>query len=268
VVKVKVLKGVLGVICAALLVVTLVLLGGVNKGTRAAATVNGKVITEQEVTEQIDVLRKQYGCTDDEAWAKLLGQSGMTAEDMRKQVIDYKAQVMLVNAAASEQGIEVTDAEVEQQVNQTREAMGYADDASWEEFLSTQGFTEAAYDEQVATSLRLQKLVEQFSGGLTDEQLQNYVDEFASFFETDSWKAPEGGGHIDLGSVPEDVLEKMRSGAQSYYANYAYEDYVEDLTLKADIAIKPMPKGLSYDVEPVALPPAGGSDDDAAQQMR
>ena len=252
----KVLKGVLGVICAALLVVTLVLLGGVNKGTRAAATVNGKVITEQEVTEQIDVLRKQYGCTDDEAWAKLLGQSGMTAE------------VMLVNAAASEQGIEVTDAEVEQQVNQTREAMGYADDASWEEFLSTQGFTEAAYDEQVATSLRLQKLVEQFSGGLTDEQLQNYVDEFASFFETDSWKAPEGGGHIDLGSVPEDVLEKMRSGAQSYYANYAYEDYVEDLTLKADIDIKPMPKGLSYDVEPVALPPAGGSGDDAAQQMR
>ena len=69
------------------------------------------MITEQEVTEQIDVLRKQYGCTDDEAWAKLLGQSGMTAEDMRKQVIDYKAQVMLVNAAASEQGIEVTDAE-------------------------------------------------------------------------------------------------------------------------------------------------------------
>lgn len=265
----KVLKGVLGIICAALLVVTLFLLGGVNKGVRTAATVNGKAITEKEVTEQIDVLRKQYGCTDDESWAMLLGQSGLTPEGMREQVIDYKAQIMLVNDAAREQGIEVTDAEIAQQVDQTREAMGYSDDASWEEFLASQGFTEAAYDEQVvATNLRLQKLVEQFTGGLTDEQFQDYVDEFASFFATDSWQAPEEGGHVDLDSIPADVLEKMRSGAQSYYANYAYTDYVEDLMLKADIDIKPMPKGLSYDVEPVALPPAGGSADDAAQQMR
>ena len=48
-----------------------------------AATVNGKKIMEQDITDEIQKMREQIGAQTDEVWASYLSSNNMTPSSMR-----------------------------------------------------------------------------------------------------------------------------------------------------------------------------------------
>ena len=78
-----------------------------------AATINGTNLTEDTVTKQIMSMRTSYGYTKDEDWAQYLVDNNLTPKKYRKQLIDSYTQQILLQQAQKENGVTVSDEEVE-----------------------------------------------------------------------------------------------------------------------------------------------------------
>ena len=128
-----------------------------------AATVNGEEITEQEVTDYIEQYRTYTDNTDDAAFATFLEESGLTPETLRNNVIQMFIEQKVVEAKAAELGIEVTDDELNEVLDQYKSAYGYADDdEGWAEYIKEMGYAdEEAFNDERKFSILEQKLVEQ-----------------------------------------------------------------------------------------------------------
>ena len=78
-----------------------------------AATINGTNLTEDTVTKQIMSMRTSYGYTKDKDWAQYLVDNDLTPKKYRKQLIDSYTQQILLQQAQKENGVTVSDKEVE-----------------------------------------------------------------------------------------------------------------------------------------------------------
>ena len=78
-----------------------------------AATINGTNLTEDTVTKQIMSMRTSYGYTKDKDWAQYLVDNDLTPKKYRKQLIDSYTQQILLQQAQKENGVTVSDEEVE-----------------------------------------------------------------------------------------------------------------------------------------------------------
>lgn len=188
------------------------------------ARVNGVEITKDayltELQQQIQQVTTQYGLdwndTDNQSLLASFQDSvlgGMVNEELERQL-------------ATAEGITVTAAEVELERTSAMTnvlASGYY--ASWEDFLTAMGYTEASLDKQISTYLLYQKLVVAHGGPAEAEQVHaahilvttaetatlvlEKLDAGASFAElateysTDTGSAEQGG---DLGWFPRGVM--------------------------------------------------------------
>ena len=143
-----------------------------------AATVNGHDIMESEVNDYIDGYRKAYGLGTDAQWATFLDEQDGTASAYREAAIRQIAERYVVGSIADDEGISVTDDEVDAAIANAREQAGYAgDDDGWDAFLSSIGKDKDSYRADVRSTLLVRKYVTSHARIETpsDAQMRSYA---------------------------------------------------------------------------------------------
>jgi foldase protein PrsA len=158
----------LAVVCGVLALAVLGVSGCSNQGV--AARVNGQAITTADVQAQLDQLKKQYPnmFTGADGEGRLL--------DFKKRILDNLVNQTLVEQAAKKQGITITDADIQKQIDQLKS--GFKDQAQFEQALTSAGMSTDALKTQIRNQLLTQKLIEKLSTSakVTDADIKAYYD--------------------------------------------------------------------------------------------
>lgn len=181
---------------------------GCNSDENVAARVNGDEISLTELNQQVDQLKKQYPNMFEGAdgEGRLL--------DFKQRLLDNLINQKLVEQAAEDKGIEVTDADVEKQIEQLK--AGFKDDAQFQQALKSAGLDEEGLQKQVREQLLTQKLIEALTKDtekITEAEIKEYFEANKSQFEQ---KAATRASHILF--KPEDeatakqVLAELQAG--------------------------------------------------------
>ena len=197
---------VLGIALCALLVVGAVGLSGCSNKD-VAAKVNGQVIKVSDLNSQLDQLKKQYPqmFSGSDAAGRLL--------DFKQRLLENLINQALIEQAAKSKGINVSDADVQKQIDQLKS--GFKDSSQFEQALKSAGMTIDQLKTQIRNQLVTQKLVETLAANqkISDSDIQAYYDKNKSqFFQ----KAAKRASHILF--KPEDkataakVLKQIQAG--------------------------------------------------------
>ena len=191
-----------------------------------AATVNGVEIQEQTITDYIEDFRAAQGLQEEQAWGAWMAMYNEDPSAVRSDVIDYYVDEELVRQAAEENGITVTDEEIQAQVDQTRSQ--YPSDEAWESALESAGTTEDQYRDRLRTAMLEQKLEEQVASDTeepSDEELLEYVQAYAPAFS-----GAKRSSHILFNSndaeTAQKVLDQINNGEITF--EDAVAEYSED----------------------------------------
>ena len=117
-----------------------------------AAVVNGTVVTQDEVDEAVATEKKRLGLTTASDWQSYLDANSMTEWDFRAGVIDELIDNILLDAAATSHGVQISDDEVQAAVAEVESL--YPSHNSFVIAISNSGFTEQSY----AAAMRAQML--------------------------------------------------------------------------------------------------------------
>ena len=142
---------VLGVALCALLVVGAVSLTGCgNKDV--AAKVNGQAIKASELDAQLAQLKKQYPqmFAGSDSAGRLL--------DFKQRLLENLVNQALIEQAAKDKGINVSDADLQKQIDQLKS--GFKDESAFEQALKSAGMTLDQLKSQIRNQLITQKLIE------------------------------------------------------------------------------------------------------------
>lgn len=127
-----------------------------------AASGPGYQVTEQEVSDYISQYRKYIDCSDDVKWATLLDESNQSPADVRQSAIEYLALGKIIEQKANELGIEATDDEIAQIVNDAKTDAGLSgNDSGWKSLLKATGYTEDGYSTDAKRTVLSRKICEQ-----------------------------------------------------------------------------------------------------------
>jgi foldase protein PrsA len=192
-------------LCGALLIGALGVSGCSNKNV--VAKVNGESISTDQLNQQLDQLKKQYPnmFTGADGEGRLL--------DFKQRLLDNIINQKLIEQAAKDKGIKVSDADIQKQIDQLK--AGFKDQAQFDEALKSAGMTVDTLKLQIRNQLVTQKLIESLSADskVTEADIQSYYDKNkAQFFQ----KASKRASHILF--KPEDkatalkVLAEVKAG--------------------------------------------------------
>jgi len=169
--------------------------------TRNAASVNGSVITVQELDREFDLL------------AQRMARQGLPiaeekADDVRSSVLENLINVELLSQESRKQKIDVEDAAVERQFEAFRERIGNQE--RFAQALLQMGLTESALKAKIRENLAIRKLISQaVEPGVTvsDEEARSFYEQNRSAFQE-----PEKvrARHILIKVGPETDKEKAR----------------------------------------------------------
>lgn len=210
------------VLCAALALGAFALSGCSNKDV--AAKVNGQVITQTELNTQLEQLKKQYPnmFTGADGEGRLL--------DFKQRLLDNLINQALIEQAAKQKNITVSDADVQKQIDQLKS--GFKDQTQFESALKSAGMTLDTLKSQIKNQLVTQKLIESLSSSsqVSQADIQAYYDKNKTqFFQ----KPAKRASHILF--KPEDkataakVLKEIQSG-QITFADAAKKYSVDTAT--------------------------------------
>ncbi len=194
-----------GALCAALLIGALGVSGCSNKDT--AAKVNGEAVSTEALNQQLEQLKKQYPnmFTGADGEGRLL--------DFKQRLLDNIINQKLIEQAAKDKGIKISDADVQKQIDQLR--AGFKDQAQFDEALKSAGMTVDGLKTQIRNQLVTQKLIDSLSSNskVSEADIQAYYDKNkAQFYQ----KASKKASHILF--KPEDkakaeaVLAEVKDG--------------------------------------------------------
>ena len=200
-----------------------------------AATINGTNLTEDTVTKQIMSMRTSYGYTKDKDWAQYLVDNDLTPKKYRKQLIDSYTQQILLQQAQKENGVTVSDKEVEKAWKDACKSAGGA--KTFKETLKTYGYTEDTYKDSLKESLAQQKLKDAVAptSKPKDSEIVDYINENLSNYN-DARRSSNILIKVDSDASDEDkaaakakaqeCLDKINSGELSF--EDAVEQYSDD----------------------------------------
>ncbi len=194
-----------------------------------ASTVNDVEIGEKVITSYIETFRKGQGLEEESDWAAWMIDAGYeSVEDLRDSVVDYYNYLELVQQAADKCDVTVSDSEVDEAYQATRDQ--YGSDEEWEQVLADNG-TSAGL-QWLVTKLQLlqeatmDKLAEEGELGdidATDDDVLEYI----TYYGTDGAKR---SSHIlfdaDDKETAQEVLDKINSGELSF--EDAAKEYSKD----------------------------------------
>ena len=198
----------LRIVVAAVLLTGLVFASAGCSEKDIAARVNGEVIKKSDLDVQIAKLQEQYPdmFTGADGEGRLL--------DFQQKLLDNMINAALIRQAAADQGISVSDADVQAQVDELK--AGFADDAQFQEALAQAGMDEATLVEQVRETLVTEELITKLTSDtpVTEEEIAEYYDGNVAQFEE---QAAVHASHIlfepDDKATAEDVLAEIKGGA-------------------------------------------------------
>lgn len=208
-------------LCGALLLGAMGISGCSNKDV--AAKVNGEAISKSTLDQQLEQLKKQYPqmFTGADGEGRLL--------DFKQRLLDNIINQKLVEQAAKDKGIKVTDADIQKQIDQLKG--GFKDQKQFDEALKSAGMTLDTLKEQIKGQLMTQKLIESLSAenSVSAADIQAYYDKNkAQFFQ----KAAKKASHILF--KPEDkaaaqkVLAEVQAGGD--FAALAKKNSIDTAT--------------------------------------
>ena len=178
-----------------------------------AATVNGAEIQEEEVTASVENIRSQMSLTDEDAWGEWMVKNNYTPEKIREQIIDDLAFNQLIIQGADEKGIEVSDAEVQSYVDDTKQK--YPSEDKWQDALKDVNMTEDDYRAKLRVGLLSQALLKTFGSDPSDEDVLSYAQTYISSFD-----GAKRSSHIlfdaDDAETAQSVLDQINAGTLDF----------------------------------------------------
>lgn len=177
------------------LVASLALVAGCSdKDT--AAKVNGDKITVAELDKQVEQLKEQYP----QMFEGADGEGRLL--DYKQRLLDNLINQKLLEQAAKEKKIEITDEEIDKQIKQLR--AGFKDDAQFQAALKSAGMTLDSLKKQVREQLLTQRIIESLAkdANIAESEMKAYYDKNKAQFEQ---KAAKRASHILF--KPEDKTE-------------------------------------------------------------
>ncbi len=178
-----------------------VLATGCNSKKDVAAEVNGTEISLADLNQQVDALKKQYPTmfTGSDGEGRLL--------DFKQRLLDNMISQVLVEQAAEDKGVKVTDADVDAQIKQLKS--GFEDQAKFDEALKSAGMTEETLRKQVREQLITQALIEKLADSgykPTQSEIQAYFDTNKSQFQE---QAATRASHILFAAKDKATAQKV-----------------------------------------------------------
>ena len=150
----------------------------------AAAKYDGMhYITEQEVEDYISAYQKQQGyedCTDEE-WAIYLAYYGLTPETLRQSTIQQLVTTAMVEKAAKQNDVEITDEEWEVYATNIKNNLAFGDDEVYQETIEAQGQTVEEFEEAYRLMLLRERLYEAVVE-VPDAEEEDAMDYLASYY--------------------------------------------------------------------------------------
>jgi foldase protein PrsA len=194
------------IVTAAALAAALTLSAGCQP-SNVAAKVNGEKITIEELNKQVEQLKKQYP----QMFEGADGEGRLL--DFKQRLLDNLINAKLIELAAKEKNISISDADVKKQVDQLK--AGFKDQAQFEAALKSAGMTAETLNNQIREQLLTQKIVESLSKSakVSDAEVAAYYAKNKTQFQQ---KAAKRASHILF--KPEDkkkaqsVLEQIQTG--------------------------------------------------------
>ncbi|MGD8627993.1 MAG: peptidylprolyl isomerase [bacterium] len=184
--------------------------GGAGSGSQAApgdptvaVVVDGTEITNGQIDQEIDRMVKQMG--GQISPQQLESMKGM----LKQQAMDNAINRVLLEEAINKEGIEATQAEIDERMAQI--ASQFGSDEEMDERLAMMGMTRESLTGEMRTAIEVEKLLAKQSGSteVTDAQIREYYDS-----NPDQFKQPERikASHIlfglEDGATPEARAEK------------------------------------------------------------
>lgn len=203
---------------SALCCLTLVGCSGSNYGYTGgvAATVNGTEIEEDTITKYIQDFRTNSDLSGNDEWANWMTENELDPSTVRSQVIDYYVEIELKKQAADENGITVSDSDIQTELDKMKS--NYEDDNAWQEALSTAGLTEDQYRESIEQGLideKLMDVVAADSDQVDDAELLEMLNNYYTMFD-----GAKRSSHIlfasDDESTAQSVLDQINAGEISF----------------------------------------------------
>lgn len=227
--------------------------------TAVAATVDGHDITEADVNGYISGYRKAYGLVTDAQWATFLDEQSSTASAYREATIRQLAERYVVDQIADDEGISVTDDEIDAAIGNARAQAGYADDnAGWSEFLSSIGKDADSYRNDVRLTLLVRKYAEAHADMQTpsEAQMRSYAStdiakytgkrivsiSFGRSADANAAKAELSGDGITM-----DTVSSVASGHDGTVSDLGWTG-LSDMTSACTMAITDLTAGQASDV--------------------
>ncbi len=172
-----------------------------QKTQTSIASVNGSMITAEEVEREFTLLEKRMAQQGRQL-------SGAEVEDVRDKVLENLINLELLAQESQKQNIQIEAPAVEQQFNAFRSR--FQNDAEFEKVLSEMAFTEDEIRAKIRETLAVRKLISlKVEEGLSvsDEELRSFYQENRSVFQQ-----PEKvrARHILVKVDPETDKEKAR----------------------------------------------------------
>ena len=205
-------------ICATVAVACVLALAGCGSSDGmtggVAATVNGVDIPEDKVTTYIMDHRASQGINNDKDWANYLNSIGYTPSTLREEVVNTYVYQELEKQTAASEGVEVTDEEVDAEVQKMR--ANYDSDEAFAKALESAGLTEESYRENIYIAMLQEKLidavVDKDKAKTDDDTVLSYVQMYASSFDD-----MKRSSHIlfaaDDKETAQKVLDELNNGA-------------------------------------------------------
>ena len=191
-----------------------------------AATVGDAEISEQTVTDYIQTFRETQSLNEEDAWGEWMAQYKMDPSEVRSEVIDYFVDKEVVKQAAAQNNVEVSDDEVNEQVDKMK--ANYSTDEAWQEALDESGTTEDQYRDSVRNAMlesKLEDVVSADAEGPSDDEVLEMAQTYASAFS-----GAKRSSHIlfssDDQSKAQEVLDEINNGSISF--EDAAEQYSTD----------------------------------------
>jgi foldase protein PrsA len=204
-----------------------------------SAIVNDVEIGEKPVTAFIENFRSIQGLEDDDDWGTWLIENGYATDDIRDETMNYFINQELIRQVASEQGVSVTESEIDSELDLQKEETGSDDD--WQAMLESLGETDEEYRDDVRDMLLTYKLMDVLSDGLevSDEDLLAYIQS-----TDDSYASAES-----LDDIDSSVVDESREAYLDYEKQNAYTKYMMEFKNNSSIIKEGRPDGLSYAID-------------------
>lgn len=188
-----------------------------------AATVNGEDITLEQLDEQVEQLKEQYPQMFEgpDAEGRLI--------DFKQRLLDNLINQELVRQAAEEQGVKVSESDVDEQLETLR--AGFQDEAQFEQAIESAGMTVDGLREQIREQLLTSKLIESLTpdSDVSDAEISAYYeDNKQQFFQQDAKRTAHILFKPEDKEQAEQVLKEVNGGGD--FASLAKQYSVDTAT--------------------------------------